>query len=214
MQVHVVRAPWAGSHNALMEENYRLRHAVFVDLPGWTVLRRPDRREFDRYDTGDRLHFLVTDGDERVGGACLLPLNQPNLLQTEHNGLVHGAFPADYSFGADWTRFGVCPDRREYRRSTPESAALLYAAMEYALVQGLCVIAVFAFLPRIEEGTSIGWRVTPLGPPTMLTVRSVVVISIDDSDDAPANVRSATPSDPFYARCDLDRFGLALHRSV
>jgi acyl-homoserine lactone synthase len=214
MQVHVIRAPWAGSRNALMEENYRLRHAVFVDLEGWTVLRRPDRRDVDRYDTGDMLHFLVTDGDELVGGARLSPLNQPNLLQTEHNGLVHGAFPADYSLGADWTRFDVCPDRREYRRCTPESAALLCAAMEYPLVQGLCFPAVFASLPRFEEATSIGWRVTPLGPPTMLPGRPFTAGLIDIFQAALANMRRMTRTGPARAWLDRERSGLSWHRPV
>lgn len=211
MQVHGIRGPWPGSHNAVMEENYRLRHAVFVDLEGWTVLRRPDLRHVDRSDTGDMLHLLVTNGDELVGGARPSPLSQRNLLQTEHNGLVHGAFPADYSLGADWTRFDVCPDRREYRWSTPESAAFLCAAMEYTLVQGLCFPAVFAYLPHVEEATSIGWRVSPRDPPTMLPGRPVVAGLMQLFQAALAYMRRTTPV-PVKAWLDREWSGLARRR--
>jgi acyl-homoserine lactone synthase len=212
MQVHVIRAPCAGSHNAFMEENYRLRHAVFVDLEGWNVLRRPDLRDVDRSDTGDMLHLLVTDGDELVGGARLSPLSQRNLLQTEHNGLVHGAFPADYSLGADWTRFDVCPDRREYRRCTPESAALLCAATEYPLVQGLCS-------PPLSHPFLISRKPQALAGGSRLSTRRQCFLVAPSwlalwifSKAALADMRRLTRTGPVLAWLDREWSGLARHR--
>jgi len=192
MQIHTVREPIGDRYRPLMEENFRLRHRIFVDLQGWHALRRPDGRDIDRFDNEDATHILVTDGDELVGGSRVTPLNKPNLLQTVFNGLVHGDLPADPSLGADWTRFYVRPDRREGRRRAPESAALFCAMMEYALAEGFSFITFVSSLSMVEHGTSVGWRITPLGQPAMIDGKATVAAWIEVSEEALYNVRRAT----------------------
>lgn len=192
MQVHIVRAPIGEGHVPLMEENYRLRHKIFVELQGWQALRRPDGRDVDEFDNEDATHILVTDGGELVGGSRVTPLNKPNLLQTVFNGLLHGSLPADPSLGADWTRFYVRPDRREGRRRAPESAALFCSMMEYALAEGFTFITFVSSLSMVEHGTSVGWRITPLGAPAMIDGKATVAAWIEVSEQALYNVRRAT----------------------
>jgi acyl-homoserine lactone synthase len=192
MQVHIVRAPFSEGMRPLMEENYRLRHKIFVELQGWHALRRPDGRDVDAFDNEDATHILVTDGGELVGGSRVTPLNKPNLLQTVFNGLLHGSLPADPSLGADWTRFYVRPDRREGRRRAPESAALFCAMMEYALAEGFSFITFVSSLSMVEHGSSVGWRITPLGAPTTVDGKATVAAWIEVSEQALYNVRRAT----------------------
>ena len=192
MEVHIVRAPKNGLKNPLLEENFRLRHKIFVDLQGWDALRRVDGRDVDAFDTEDATHILVTDKGELVGGSRVTPLNRPNLLQTVFNGLVHGDLPADPSLGADWTRFYVRPDRREGRRRTPESAALFCAMMEYALNEGSTFITFVSSLSMVEHGTAVGWKITPLGPASMVEGKATVAAWIAVSEEALYNVRRAT----------------------
>lgn len=192
MQVHIIRAPISGVSPQLLEENYRLRHKIFVDLQGWNDLRRPDGRDVDDFDNADATHILLTDGNELVGGSRITPLNRPNLLQTVFNGLLHGSLPADPSLGADWTRFYVRPDRREGRRRSPESAALFCAMMEYALAEGFTFITFVSSLSMVEHGTSVGWRITPLGAPAMVDGKATVAAWIEVSEQALYNVRRAT----------------------
>ena len=192
MEVHIVRAPKNGVKNPLLEENFRLRHKIFVDLQGWDALRRVDGRDVDAFDTEDATHILVTDKGELVGGSRVTPLNRPNLLQTVFNGLVHGDLPADPSLGADWTRFYVRPDRREGRRRAPESAALFCAMMEYALAEGFTFITFVSSLSMVELGTSVGWRITPLGEPSLVEGKATVAAWIEVSEEALYNVRRAT----------------------
>ncbi len=192
MEVHIVRAPKNGVKNPLLEENFRLRHKIFVDLQGWDDLRRVDGRDVDAFDTEDATHILVTDKGELVGGSRVTPLNRPNLLQTVFNGLVHGDLPADPSLGADWTRFYVRPDRREGRRRTPESAALFCAMMEYALNEGSTFITFVSSLSMVEHGTAVGWKITPLGPASMVEGKATVAAWIAVSEEALYNVRRAT----------------------
>lgn len=192
MQVHVVRAPVSSAFLPLLEENYRLRHRIFVELQGWHALRRPDGRDVDDFDNGDATHLLLTHEGELVGGSRITPLNRPNLLQTVFHGLVHTNLPADPSLGADWTRFYVRPDRREGRRRAPESAALFCAMMEYALAEGFTFITFVSSLSMVEHGTSVGWRITPLGAPTMVDGKATVAAWIEVSEQALYNVRRAT----------------------
>lgn len=192
MEVHIVRAPKNGVKNPLLEENFRLRHKIFVDLQGWDALRRVDGRDVDAFDTEDATHILVTDKGELVGGSRVTPLNRPNLLQTVFNGLVHGDLPADPSLGADWTRFYVRPDRREGRRRAPESAALFCAMMEYALNEGSTFITFVSSLSMVEHGTAVGWKITPLGPASMVEGKATVAAWIAVSEEALYNVRRAT----------------------
>lgn len=192
MRLHVVREPCAPPKADLLEENFRLRHRIFVDLQGWEALRRADARDVDAFDTEDSTHLLLTDGDELVGGSRLTSLNKPNLLQTVFSGLVQVELPAAPSLGADWTRFYVRPDRREGRRRAPESAALFCAVMEYALLQGYSYITFVSSLSMLELGTSVGWRVTPLGAPVQIDCKFAVAAWIEVSELALANVRRVT----------------------
>lgn len=196
MKLHIVRNPADRQSRELLEQNFRLRHKVFVDMEGWEALRRPDGRDVDAFDNADATHLLLTDTDGTlVGGSRITPLDRPNLLQTVFNGLVHGEFPAHPSLGADWTRFYVHPDRREGRRRAPESAALFCAVMEYALSQGFSFITFVSSIYMLEHGTAVGWRITPLGFPVMMEGKPTIAAWIDVSEAALHSVRRMTGID-------------------
>jgi acyl-homoserine lactone synthase len=192
MQVHLVNAHNRGQYADLLEENYRLRHRIFVDLQGWEALRRPDKREIDQFDGPQATHILVTDDGELVGGSRFNRLDQPNLLQTVFPGLVTESFPAPPELGADWTRFYVRPDRREGRRRAPESAALFCAMMEYALLQGYSFITFVSTVYMVELGVSMGWRIVPLGVPATIDGKPTVAAWIEVCEQGLASVRRVT----------------------
>jgi acyl-homoserine lactone synthase len=193
MKLHIVRNPADRQSNDLLEQNYKLRHRVFVETEGWEALRRPDGRDVDAFDNDDATHLLITDTDGTlVGGSRITPLDRPNLLQTVFSGLVQGELPDHPSLGADWTRFYVHPDRREGRRRAPESAALFCAVMEYALHRGLSYITFVSSIYMLEHGTAVGWQITPLGRPILSEGKPTVAAWIEVSEAALANVRRVT----------------------
>lgn len=192
MQVHIVRGRVSDRHAAFLEDNFRLRHRIFVEQQGWHALRGPDALDIDKFDNEHATDILLTDGKQLVGGSRVTPLARPNLLQTVFNGLVQDTLPAGPSLGADWTRFYVRPDRREGRRRAPESANPFCAMMEYALSKGLAFITFVSSLSKVEHGTAVGWRITPLGEPALVEGKATVAAWIEVSEQALHNVRRAT----------------------
>lgn len=192
MKLHIVRGPADRQSRDLLEQNFRLRHRVFVEMEGWEALSRPDGRDVDAFDNDDATHLLISDSGVVVGGSRMTPLDRPNLLQTVFNGLVQGNLPAHPSLGADWTRFYVHPDRREGRRRAPESAALFCAVMEHALLQGYSFITFVSTIYMLEHGTAVGWKITPLGHPVMSEGKPIIAAWIEVSEQALQNVRRTT----------------------
>lgn len=198
MKVHIVRAAADRSFADLLDQNSWLRHTMFVNPPGRLAVCRPGG---DALDTADATHLLLTDGDELVGGSRLTPLDKPNLLQTAFSGLVQEDLPASPSLGADWTRFYVRPDRREGWRRVPESAALFCAMMEYALFAGYFYLTLVSPIAMLEHGTSLGWRMTPLGAPALIAGRPAIAAWIEVSERALGDVRQVTGrSTPLLAK--------------
>ncbi len=192
MQIHILNEAADARSRALLDANFRLRHTIFVEQQGWEALRRPDGRDIDAFDNADATHILVTDEQGLAGGSRITPLDKPNLLQTVFNGLVQGNLPAAPWLGADWTRFYVRPDRREGRRRAPESAALFCAVMEHALLEGYSYLTFVSSIYMLEHGTSVGWRITPLGDPATIDGKPTVAAWIEVSEQALYNVRRAT----------------------
>ena len=64
---------------ALMDDMFRIRHEVFVDLKGWEELRRPDGRETDPWDRPDSLYLLAVEDGRVMGGARFTGGEAPSL---------------------------------------------------------------------------------------------------------------------------------------
>lgn len=64
--------------------------------------------------------------------------------------------------------------------------------MEYALNEGFTFITFVSSLSMVEHGTSVGWRITPLGVPAMIDGKATVAAWIEVSGQALDNVRRAT----------------------
>ena len=47
MKLHIVRSPADRQGRDLLEQNFRLRHRIFVEMAGWSALRRADARDVD-----------------------------------------------------------------------------------------------------------------------------------------------------------------------
>lgn len=64
--------------------------------------------------------------------------------------------------------------------------------MEYALLVGYSYITFVSTIYMLEHGTSVGWRITPLGAPAMIDGKPTIAAWIEVSEQALDNVRRAT----------------------
>lgn len=64
--------------------------------------------------------------------------------------------------------------------------------MEYALLQGYSFVTFVSSIYMLEHGTSVGWRITPLGDPAMIDGKPTIAAWIEVSETALNNVRRAT----------------------
>jgi acyl-homoserine lactone synthase len=65
----IVPSSECGRYPQLMEQAFRLRHRVFVEERGWTVLAKPDGMERDALDTDGAVHYLVLRDGAVIGYA-------------------------------------------------------------------------------------------------------------------------------------------------
>jgi acyl-homoserine lactone synthase len=131
-----------------LDDAYRLRHRIFVEDAGWEALRRPDRRERDRFDDEHAVEMLLFDGGRLIGYQRLLPTTRPYLLTEIYPQLCDGEPPAgDHIY--EWTRFAVDkPYRGDGTGLGKVGAELVLSYVEWGLANG--VRAVVVELPPIQ----------------------------------------------------------------
>ncbi|MGN6684781.1 MAG: acyl-homoserine-lactone synthase [Devosia sp.] len=183
MDVHVVTPLNASLYAGELEQNYRLRHRIFVERMHWEALRRADGRDIDEYDDCNATHLLVVRNEQVVGGLRFNSLGGPNLLMGHFSHMVARPLPANAWLGADWTRFYVI-ERPQPLGPSSAAGALYCSAMEYALAQGWEFLTFVSKPAMVEILVSIGWTVTPLGMPELIDGDLAIAAYIAVSEDA------------------------------
>src|SRR3569833_2805110 len=188
MDVHVVTPRNASRYASELEQNYRLRHRIFVERMHWEALRRADGRDVDQYDDGNATHLLVVRNEQVVGGLRFNSLGGPNLLMGHFSRMVTRPLPGNAWLGADWTRFYVV-ERPQPLGPASAAGARYCSAMEYALTHGWEFLTFVSKPAMIVILVSIGWIVTPLGMPEMIEGDLAIAAYIAVSEDALLHAR-------------------------
>lgn len=183
MDVHVVTPLNASHYASELEQNYRLRHRIFVERMHWEALRQADGREIDQYDACEATHLLLVRNEQVVGGLRFNSLSGPNLLMGQFSRMVSRRLPDSVWLGADWTRFYVI-ERPQPLGPSSAAGALYCSAMEYALLQGWTYLTFVSKPAMVEILVSIGWSVTPLGMPEVIEGDLAVAAYIAVSEEA------------------------------
>lgn len=125
----------------LLDEIFRLRHAVFKERLGWDVTSE-NGRERDRFDNEDAVYgALHSDGDGALEGCFrLLPTTGPNMLADVFPELLHGQPAPRDPLILESSRFAVLPS--DWRHNSKlalltATAELLMAQLGYCLEHGI-----------------------------------------------------------------------------
>jgi acyl-homoserine lactone synthase len=79
--IEVVTSENAFLYEPALQDMFRLRHRMFVEVMGWEALRKPDGIERDQFDGPDAVYLILQDGSGHViGSHRLLPTMKPHLF--------------------------------------------------------------------------------------------------------------------------------------
>jgi acyl-homoserine lactone synthase len=150
-----------------LEQMYRLRHRVLVDIAGWEEIRQPDGREIDQFDTDLTTYLLVMDDAGGVVGCLRLqPTLAPSLTSKVFSGIcdIEGVPTSEHLY--DCSRVVTEPEISQNEGQPSWVTSELYSGLfEFGLALGLegvtCVIEVklLHYLKRWN------WDIRPLGLP-------------------------------------------------
>lgn len=183
--VHVITRENRRWYGGMLEQQYRLRHDIFVGERGWNALSRPDGLDVDDYDDEHAIYLLAADNDRVVGGLRLYPTLLPHMLSETfpHLAGVRGVLRGATIF--ECTRYFIVRERRTGRTD----CRLLAAFQEFCLQEGLTEVTAVVemwWLPRWHQA---GFKVRPLGLPTLVEGEPCVAAAIEISETSLSRVR-------------------------
>jgi acyl-homoserine lactone synthase len=161
--IEIISGEGLQRHAALLEEQHRIRHQIFVGERGWRALARADGHERDAYDNSEATYLLAVEDGRVVGGSRLYPTTSPHMISEVFPHLVEGTIPSGPKI-LEWSRFFVVRERRGGKTYFE----LMASAQNYCLDNGITHVTLVMemwWLPRFLE---MEFLVKPLGLPQVI----------------------------------------------
>lgn len=183
--IRIINSSNQSQFSRSLEQQFRLRHDVFVTELGWCKPRE-DLRETDQYDTDDAIYVTSIDGrGDVVGGFRLCPTTAPHMLGEHFAYMVEGPV-LERADVLEATRFAVASDRR----SGGETYRELYLGMlEYCLSEGIIGTVGVVRTVRLTPLLGLGMSVRPIGLSRMIGTENNTAIYWDINEEVLARVR-------------------------
>jgi acyl-homoserine lactone synthase len=161
--IHVVTKANRAIYQEQMEEQFHIRHDIYVKQRKWMDLDRPDGREIDQFDNDDATYLLMLEDNRVIGGSRFVPTIKPHLMSEVFAFLANVRGVQRGHDIVEWTRIFIVPEKRSVFNLKKMYAGVL----EYCLNEGFNTITIVMetwWIPRFLE---LGWDVIPLGEPMM-----------------------------------------------
>lgn len=164
-QIHVIDRTNRSAYAAELEQQFRIRHQIYITERGWLDLAREDGREIDAFDDDDTVYLLgLLPGRGVVAGSRLVPTVKPHLMSDVFPQLARNGVPrADSIF--EWTRIFVVPALREPGRPCLAAGIVYCGIVEYCLRHGIAKLSLVCETYWIERLRALGWNPQILGEP-------------------------------------------------
>jgi acyl-homoserine lactone synthase len=169
----------------ILDQYFRLRHEIFVGERGWLDLKRPDGREVDAYDNDNAVYLIAIDGERVIGGLRLYPTLLPHMISESFPHLVKERGVLSGFTILECTRYFIVKDRRTGRTDCRLLAAFQQFCLEEGVTEVTAVVEMW-WLPRWQQA---GFKVRPLGLPTVIEGQPCIAASIQISQDSLDHVR-------------------------
>jgi acyl-homoserine lactone synthase len=178
--IHVITEENKAGYEAILDEYLRLRHEIFVDERGWHDLERPDGRDVDAYDNDQATYLVALDKGRVIGGLRLYPTLLPHMISESFGHLVRGRNVLSGSTILECTRYFIVRERRMGRADCRLLAAFQQFCLEEGVTEVTAVVEMW-WLPRWQQA---GFKVRPLGLPTMIEGQPCIAAAIQISEDS------------------------------
>ena len=175
--IHIVTSANRADYEPQIENDFRIRHDIYVGERKWMNLAKPDGRECDQFDNDDAIYLLAIEGQKVVGGSRLIPTLKPHLLDEVFPHLAQKGVPRAHNI-YEWTRVHVIKERREGRNRGVALGSLFCGVLEYCFahdVVALTALVEMWWLPHFHE---MGWTLDPLGLPELINGEWSIAISL------------------------------------
>jgi acyl-homoserine lactone synthase len=151
----------------LMEMHHD-RKRVFVDRFGWRLPAEGSWLEVDQFDNAEAVYLLALSAAGRHQGSVrLLPSSRPHMLSDLFSHLCPGGVP-DGDDCWEISRLLATPvDEGEGTAVLRIYRLLALALVEFAAAAGIRRYTLVAEAARVPVLLSVGWRVVPLGLPSL-----------------------------------------------
>lgn len=163
---------------ALMEMHHD-RKQVFVDRLGWRLPAKGSWLEVDQFDDDYAIYLLARSPEGRHRGSVrLLPSSRPHMLNTLFSHLCPAGVPSSDDC---WEISRLVTNPADASGSTVLKVhrLLALALVEFALDNSIAHYTLVAEAHRVPALLSVGWRVTPLGLPTLVEGEQLQALQID-----------------------------------
>lgn len=182
--IHGIDRTNRADYEAQIEEQFRIRHEIYVGERGWKALARSDGREIDAFDTADAIYLLgMTDDGQVVAGSRLVPSLKPHLMSEVFPALAPAGVPRAADI-FEWTRIFVVPALRSKGRPCRAAGIVYCGILEYCLlrkINRLSVVCEPYWYQRLER---LGWSPRLLGDPILHDGEPVVGITVEITNSA------------------------------
>jgi acyl-homoserine lactone synthase len=178
--IHIVTDENKAGYEAILDEYFCLRHEIFVGERGWRDLERPDGRDVDAYDNKQATYLIALDDRRVIGGLRLYPTLLPHMISESFSHLVKGQNVLSGPTILECTRYFIVKERRMGRTDCRLLAAFQQFCLEEGITEVTAVVEMW-WLPRWQQA---GFKVRPLGLPTMVEGQPCIVAAIQVSDNS------------------------------
>ena len=182
-------AEW-GEGSPVLNDMYRDRKRIFVDMLGWDVPVIDGAYAIDQFDDEHAIYVVATnERGEHDGSIRLLPSIRPHVLGNIFPELCDGPVPSgEHIF--ELSRACLSPRNRAAHRLEVRNTVTT-AVVEFALLRGIRRFTCIADSGWLSQILSLGWDCRPLGLPREIAGLSTGALVIEIDGDTPDKLRSA-----------------------
>jgi acyl-homoserine lactone synthase len=178
MEIHVVDKSNAHLYRDMLDENFRLRAAIFIEEMKWSALSNVNGRERDQFDDDTATYYFAVEGDRLVGGIRRHCSLDPTLLSDVFPHLATRGFERAANI-YEVTRLYIAKEARG-RPPCRVAGYLQRALWGHSLIEGGSATQFVTWASYVPLLARSGLRPSPLGMPTrhedmqLMAVRSPI----------------------------------------